>query len=70
VYGILLRAKASIDKTIIVEDSVNNYIETFLSVIRKYKLGEIYNFKGYLYVAWKKVSKCIMWNNLLTVFDH
>jgi len=59
VYGILLRAKASIDRRITLEDNAESYINEFLNVIRKYKLGEVRNFKGLLYFAWQKVTSVV-----------
>jgi len=59
VYGILLRAKASIDRRITLEDNAESYTDEFFNVIRKYKLGEVRNFKGLLYSAWQKVTSVV-----------
>jgi len=60
VYGILLRAKASIDRTIVIEDSSEYFTDTFMNVVRKYKRGEVRNFTGLLYSAWRNVTKQIV----------
>lgn len=61
VYGILLRAKASIDKhrAITFEEYGEEYVNEFYNVIRKYKLGQVRNLKGLLFSAWQKVTSVI-----------
>ena len=58
-YGILLRAKASVGGFIQLEYCSDAYIEVFMNVIRKYKLGQVRNFKGLLYSAWASVTSQI-----------
>lgn len=55
-YGVLLRAKASIDRTITFEDHAQAYIDVFVNVIRKLKRGEVRKLDGLLYSAWQKVT--------------
>lgn len=55
-YGILLRAKASIDRNITLEQYADDYIDVFYNVVRKYKLGQVRNLSGLLYSAWQRVT--------------
>ena len=55
-YGILLRAKASVDRTITLEEYADDYIDEYYNVIRKYKLGEVRSLNGLLYSAWQRVT--------------
>lgn len=55
-YGILLRAKASIDRRITLEDYGSEYVDVFYNVIRKYKLGQVRSLPGLLYSAWQKLT--------------
>lgn len=55
-YGILLRAKASIDRTITLEDYAADYIDEFYNIVRKYKLGQIRSLNGVLFIAWQRVT--------------
>lgn len=55
-YGILLRAKASIDRRITLEDYGDEYVDVFYNVIRKYKLGQVRSLPGLLYSAWQKLT--------------
>ncbi|WP_052360688.1 helix-turn-helix domain-containing protein [Oceanobacillus manasiensis] len=57
VYGILIRAKASVDRSITFEEHGQAYIDEFHNIIRKLKLGQVRNFNGLLYVAWRKVTE-------------
>lgn len=54
--GILFRSKASIDRTITLEQYADDYIDVFYNVIRKYKLGQVRNLSGLLYSAWQRVT--------------
>jgi len=56
IYGILLRAKAKIDRHILLEDYGDRYVDAFYNVVRLYKRGKISRFKGYLYVTWERLS--------------
>lgn len=55
-YGILLRAKAKISRTITLEAYHERYIDAFYNVIRLYKAGKIRNLSGYLYVTWQRLT--------------
>jgi len=55
-YGILLRAKAAINRTITVEDHGSDYVDVFMNVVRKYKRGKVRNLDGYLFTAWEQVT--------------
>src|SRR5699024_7580998 len=53
-YGILLRAKASIDRNIRLEEHAERYINAFYNVARLYKAGKVRkSFKGLLYATWE-----------------
>lgn len=60
-YGVLLRAKASIDRTITVEEYADTFTGIFANAIRKMKRGLIDRDKlnGYLYVAWREACTVI-----------
>lgn len=55
-YGILLRAKASVDRKITLEEYADDYIDEYYNVIRKYKRGEVRSLNGLLYSAWQRVT--------------
>lgn len=57
-YGILLRAKASVDtsRSITLEEYAEEYTDEFLNIIRKYKRREVRSLPGLLYVAWQRVT--------------
>lgn len=55
-YGILLRAKAKIDRSITLETYADRYIDAFYNVVRLYKAGNVRSFKGLLYVAWERLT--------------
>ncbi|MEK4031036.1 helix-turn-helix domain-containing protein [Pseudobacillus sp. FSL P4-0506] len=59
IYGVLLRAKASIDRFIRIEDNTNDYIEAFKSVVFSYKQGKIRSLSGCLYSAWQTATAII-----------
>lgn len=56
VYGILLRAKAKIDRSIRLEEYGSRYIDAFYNVIRLYKAGRVTSLNGLLYVAWERLT--------------
>ena len=59
-YGILLRAKASVDRSITLETHGQAYIDAFMNVVRLYKAGKIRkSFNGLLYSAWQSVTATI-----------
>ncbi|MCM3668017.1 helix-turn-helix domain-containing protein [Mesobacillus maritimus] len=55
-YGVLLRAKAKINKAITVEEHGEDYVDVFYNVVRKYKRGKVGNLDGYLFTAWEQVT--------------
>ncbi|MGG1014870.1 helix-turn-helix domain-containing protein [Bacillus subtilis] len=55
-YGILLRAKASVDKTLILEDHVTEYTQVWHAAVMKIKQGRVKCFENYLYAAFRQVS--------------
>lgn len=56
VYGILLRAKAKIDRSIRLEEYGSRYIDAFYNVIRLYKAGKVRSLNGLLYVTWERLT--------------
>lgn len=55
-YGILLRAKAKIDRSIRLEEYGSRYIDAFYNVIRLYKAGRVTSLNGLLYVTWERLT--------------
>ncbi len=55
-YGVLLRAKAAIDRSITIEDHADRYVDAFYNVIRLYKAGKVRKLSGLLYVSWEGLS--------------
>ena len=55
-YGTLIRAKASIDKTIIFESHEGLFTDAVLSVINAYKRGKVRNLFAVLYTAAKDTT--------------
>ncbi|WP_411953577.1 helix-turn-helix domain-containing protein [Alkalibacillus sp. S2W] len=56
IYGVLLRAKAQINREILLEDHGERYAEVFQNVIRKYKRGEVRSLTGILYASWRDLT--------------
>ncbi|MFC0525509.1 hypothetical protein ACFFGV_18145 [Pontibacillus salicampi] len=56
VYGTLLKAKASVNREITLEEHGEAYVDVFLNAVRKYKRGAIGKLNGYLYAAWQSVT--------------
>ncbi len=56
IYGVLLRAKASINPTFMLEDHAEDYIGHFHNVIRLYKWGKVKSLANYLYVTWERLT--------------
>jgi len=56
VVGVLYRAKASVDRSITVEDFAQEFIDAFKSVVFAYKRGRVRSLVGCLYVAWRQVA--------------
>ncbi|ARI78245.1 helix-turn-helix domain-containing protein [Halobacillus mangrovi] len=65
--GTLYKAKASVDSSIQAEDHTE-YIDTFLSCVRRYKEGKIRNLQSYLYASWKKVSRMIKLKEMAHIY--
>ncbi|MCC8352480.1 helix-turn-helix domain-containing protein [Bacillus sp. AF23] len=55
-YGILLRAKASVDRTIRLEDHAAPFVEAWHATIMKAKSHEIKRFDDYLYAGFRKAA--------------
>ena len=72
-YGVLLRAKASIDRNIRLEEHAERYINAFYNVARLYKAGKVRkSFKGLLYATWERLSSEIsrtVGGNALLAYD-
>lgn len=58
-YGILLRAKASVDRSITLETHGQAYIDAFMNVVRLYKAGKVRSLSGLLYRTWQAVTSTI-----------
>jgi DNA-binding Lrp family transcriptional regulator len=56
VVGVLYRAKASVDRSITVEDFAQDFIDAFKSVVFAYKRGRVRSLAGYLFVTWRQVA--------------
>lgn len=56
VYGILLRAKAKIDRSIMLETHADRYIDAFYNVIRLHKAGKVRSLNGLLFVTWERLT--------------
>uniref|UniRef100_UPI0035C6E348 hypothetical protein n=1 Tax=Marinobacter sp. TaxID=50741 RepID=UPI0035C6E348 len=59
-YGILLRAKASVDRTIRLEEHAAPFIEAWHATIMKAKSHEIRRFDDYLYAGFRKAAWTVM----------
>lgn len=59
-YGVLLRAKASVSNSIMIEDSPQDFVTVFHNAILKTKQGKIRNLANYLYEAWRKTTEVII----------
>ena len=55
-YGILLRAKASVDRTIRLEEHAAPFVEAWHATIMKAKSHEIKRFDDYLYAGFRKAA--------------
>lgn len=56
VVGVLYRAKASVDRSITVEDFAQEFIDAFKTVVFKYKRGRVRSLAGYLFATWRQVA--------------
>lgn len=55
-YGILLRAKAKIDRNILLETYEDRYVDAFYNVIRLFKARKVRNLNGLLYTTWERLT--------------
>ncbi|QGJ65920.1 helix-turn-helix domain-containing protein [Bacillus velezensis] len=55
-YGILLRAKASVDRSIRLEEHASPFVEAWHATIMKAKSHEIRRFDDYLYAGFRKAA--------------
>jgi hypothetical protein len=55
-YGILLRAKRSISRQVMIEDCPEPFVEAFNACVLKRKQGKIDNFRNYLYNAFQAAT--------------
>ncbi|MEH6942450.1 helix-turn-helix domain-containing protein [Bacillus sp. JJ722] len=52
-YGILLRAKRSINRDIVIEDNAEPFVVAFQNAVMKLKQGVLRSFDNYLFGAWQ-----------------
>lgn len=55
-YGILLRAKASVDPTVVIEDNEAPFIEAWNATILKAKQRKVKRMDDYLFASWKQAT--------------
>lgn len=55
-YGILLRAKASVDPTVMLEDNAEPFVEAWNATILKVKQGKVRSICDYLFRAWQQAT--------------
>lgn len=55
-YGLLIKAKATVDRSITVEEHGESYVDVFLNIIKKHKLGDINKLDSYLFTAWQNLT--------------
>ncbi|MCO0597348.1 helix-turn-helix domain-containing protein [Peribacillus butanolivorans] len=60
-YGILLRAKRSINRDMLIEDNPEPFVTTWHNAILKAKQGKIRNLSDYLYRAWQEATSKASW---------
>lgn len=58
-YGVLLRAKASVNRDITLESHADEFVTAFKHAVFKYKKGKIRNLSGYLYRSCQSVCAWI-----------
>jgi Helix-turn-helix domain len=56
VVGVLYRAKASVDRSITVEDFAQDFIDAFKAAVFAYKRGRVRSLTGYLFATWRQVT--------------
>lgn len=59
-YGILLRAKASIDRTVMIEDNPEPFIEALNATVYKAKRGRVRNMSNYLFAAFQSATSQVL----------
>jgi len=57
IYGVMLRAKAKIDRSIKFEEYEDDYNDAILSVVNAYKRGQVKNLFGVIYTAIFRVTR-------------
>ena len=57
IYGVMLRAKARVDRFITFEEYEDEYINAILSVVNAYKRGQVKNLYGVFYAAIYRVTQ-------------
>lgn len=58
--GALYKAKAHVDKSVVLEEHVEDYAVPFLNVMRKASRGKVQNVMGYLYKAFESATMNIV----------
>ena len=56
-YGVMLRAKARIDRSIMFEQYEDDFNDAILSVVNAYKRGQVKNLHGVIYTAIVRVTR-------------
>lgn len=69
-YGILLRAKASIDRNILIEDDPEPFVEAWDATILKAKHGKIRNMSNYLFASWQAATAIVARRKASKQFDE
>jgi hypothetical protein len=58
-YGILLRAKRSVDHNVIIEDNAEPFVDALHNAILKVKLGKVKKLANYLFTAWQNATSLV-----------
>lgn len=58
-YGILLRAKKSVDEDLMIENHPEDFVDVFRNTVLKYKRGQVRNLANYLFNAWQNAATVI-----------
>lgn len=60
-YGVLIRAKASVDKNVLIEDDPEPFIEAWNASLLKAKRGQINGkLTNYLFVSWQQATHVVL----------
>lgn len=59
-YGILLRAKRSINRDVTIEDNPAPFVDALHNAVLKLKLGKLRKLENYLYAAWQSATALVM----------